>query len=568
MTRSMGSGVRSIRGRLGAGTVSVALIAVMMAVAAPPARAAFQGFDPPILAPPALNGATAGVTVSLRFSLGGDQGLDVIAAGFPTVEWIDCTSKVRIANTGVVAAQGTLTYDAGTGHYRYAWRTARAWGGTCQRFTLGLTDGTSHPALFRFARSTNTNLLANPGFEKGTGTTPTAWERAYYLDTSTLTREIGAGRGGSAAGTISSPTANDASWIQTVQVLPNTLYRFSGWIRTTDVAHNTEPVDAGATLSRSGTFDHTSGVFGTTDWTWVSFGLNSGAEATLTLSARLGYTAGVTTGTARFDDLRLEEVRPVYPPPSWKILVLIYGKTDVTIQRDGVTRHVVGTTPLAQRDAAAAAARAFVRTDIPKLDSGLMTPTVTVRFPGTLRKLDPIGGGFWPSPQNTAAARDPAFDSVIVIWESDVVDVATGEGIWIGFSAGLATQMGTGQTYSTMIVDAATEYGHRNVFKHEWGHSILFFLEAAGMAPRPFVTNEPPTGYYVHCPTGTVYDWRDETLADPIPNSIYNNDSGFTHDYYSGETALATNPTACLGGTRRAWAYGGPVRVTGTAPAA
>lgn len=568
MTRGIGAGVRSVRGRVGAGVISLVLIALVMAVAPPPARAAFQGFDPPILAPPTLNQFQAGATVSLRFSLGGNKGLGVIAAGFPTVEWIDCTSKVRIADTAAVTAEGSLTYDAGTGHYRYSWGTARAWGGTCQRFTLGLTDGTTHPALFRFARATNTNLLNNPGFEKGTGAMPTVWQPAFYMNTSTLTREAGAGRNGSAAGTISSPTPNDASWIQTVAVLPYTAYRFSGWIRTTDVAHNAEPVDAGATLSLSGTYTRTRGIFGTTGWTWVTFGVNSGSSTTLTFSARLGYSGGTTAGVARFDDLRLEEIRPVYPPPSWKILVLIYGKTDVTIQRGGVTRHVVGTIPTAQKDAAAAAARAFVRTDIPKLDSGLMVPTVTVRYPGTLRKLDAFGDGYWPSPENTAPARDPAFDSVIVIWEPDVVDVATGETMWIGMSAGLTLPVGTGQTYSTMIVDAATEYGHRNVFKHEWGHSLLMFFEAMGMGPRPFVTNEPPTGYYVHCPTGTAYNWVDETAGDPwIPNSIYNNLSGFTHDYYSGETALASNPTACLGGTRRAWAYGGPVRVTGTAPA-
>ena len=60
-----------------------------------------------------------------------------------------------------------------------------------------------------------------------------------------------------------------------------------------------------------------------------------------------------------------------------------------------------------------------------------------------------------------------------------------------------------------------------------------------------------------------MYVWLDETDANPIPNSIYNNESGFTHDYYSGTTALATDPMHCLGITPSAWATGGPVSMPG-----
>jgi hypothetical protein len=51
----------------------------------------------------------------------------------------------------------------------------------------------------------------------------------------------------------------------------------------------------------------------------------------------------------------------------------------------------------------------------------------------------------------------------------------------------------------------------------------------------------------------------DESDLNPVPNSIYNDQSGFTHDYYSGTTALATAPSQCLGITPAAWAAGGPV---------
>ena len=104
-------------------------------------------------------------------------------------------------------------------------------------------------------------------------------------------------------------------------------------------------------------------------------------------------------------------------------------------------------------------------------------------------------------------------------------------------------------------------YTDRNVFKHEWGHSILFYYDAAGTAPQPPVDNHinDTTNQYVNCMTGQPYILQDETDTNPIPNSIYNNESSFTHDYYSGKTATANQATRCLGITPSAWASGGPV---------
>lgn len=122
--------------------------------------------------------------------------------------------------------------------------------------------------------------------------------------------------------------------------------------------------------------------------------------------------------------------------------------------------------------------------------------------------------------------------------------------------------MGNGQMYTAIISDAVTSYGHRNVLRHEWGHNILFFYDAYGTAPKPTVDNHAwgtPETQYVHCPTGEPYILVDETPDDPIPNSIYNLESGFTHDYYSGTTAIQDQPTRCLGISPEAWASGGPV---------
>ena len=145
-----------------------------------------------------------------------------------------------------------------------------------------------------------------------------------------------------------------------------------------------------------------------------------------------------------------------------------------------------------------------------------------------------------------------------MIWDSTGTDVNSGQPHNLQNCAGLALPNGTGQTFSTLQIDGFPPNRFRNTLKHEWGHSILFYHEAAGTAPAPSVDNHRPDAY-VHCGTGEGYILVDETQDEPIRGSIYNNRSGFTHDYYSGTTALASDPESCLGITRAAWESGGPV---------
>jgi hypothetical protein len=148
-----------------------------------------------------------------------------------------------------------------------------------------------------------------------------------------------------------------------------------------------------------------------------------------------------------------------------------------------------------------------------------------------------------------------------VIWADRGVDVTTGQPYKLQNQncGGLTWPMGTGQTYSEFQVESIGNT--RNIFKHEWGHAILSYYDAAGTAPKPAVNNHINGRdiQYVNCQTGYTYILDDETPVNPvIINSIYNNYVGFTHDYYSGKTALP-GTTACLGITASAWASGGPV---------
>jgi hypothetical protein len=405
-------------------------------------------------------------------------------------------------------------------------------------------------------------LLQNEGFELSGypySTTPLNWKTGLWRPSPQFFHDNTTHHSGFSSARITAETANDAWFWQEVTVEPNTYYLLTGWIKTENVSEG-----AGANLSLVGTWTHTQGLFGTNNWTRVSLWFNTGSSTRITIGARLGYWAGTSTGTAWFDDLRLTRITPDGSHPRWKILVLIYNKTDALVtDTAGVRHHMVGAMTPAEVERATLAATQFVETDIPALTSGNMFPELTIRYPDhALTQLDPFGQAWWPSPANTASDRDPAFDSVIVIWDPRVVDQYTGTRYWIGGGAGLTPPMGTGQTYATIIIEA-TGYGHRNVFKHEWGHSILFYFDSAGTAPKPTVTNHVNVNQYVHWPTGDNYVWVDETDANLIPNSIYNNESGFTHDYYSGTTATADEPTRRLGITPEAWMLGGPVTKPG-----
>ncbi|MFG2910415.1 PxKF domain-containing protein [Kitasatospora sp. NPDC048286] len=112
----------------------------------------FNGFLPPVANPPAVNRAHAGQTVPIRFGLGGDRGLGVIAPGYPTAQHVDCTTGAPLDPPTPTSSPGHvgLRYDDSTGVYTYLWKTDRAYALTCQVLTLGLVDGSTHTALFRF----------------------------------------------------------------------------------------------------------------------------------------------------------------------------------------------------------------------------------------------------------------------------------------------------------------------------------------------------------------------------------------------------------------------------------
>ena len=111
----------------------------------------FSGFLGGVINPPGINQVKAGDTIKIQFGLGGDQGLSVIAAGYPASAGHACASAGPAdATDPTVAGPKGLTFDARKGVYTYWWRTSPGWKQTCRTFVLKLTDGTFHYAEFRF----------------------------------------------------------------------------------------------------------------------------------------------------------------------------------------------------------------------------------------------------------------------------------------------------------------------------------------------------------------------------------------------------------------------------------
>ncbi|MFN8595272.1 MAG: ExeM/NucH family extracellular endonuclease [Anaerolineae bacterium] len=112
----------------------------------------WTGFFQPIDNLPTLNSVKAGQAIPVKFSLGGNKGLNIFAAGYPLSTKIACGNGALlddIEQTDTAGASG-LSYDPGTGQYHYVWKTDKSWTSTCRQLVVKLVDGTTHVANFKF----------------------------------------------------------------------------------------------------------------------------------------------------------------------------------------------------------------------------------------------------------------------------------------------------------------------------------------------------------------------------------------------------------------------------------
>ncbi len=119
----------------------------------------FDGFFSPVDNPDVLNRVKAGSAIPLKFSLGGDHGLDIFdeagGSGSPSSRPISCdpTDPTDTLEQTVSTNSSGLTYDAATDLYTYVWKTRKDWTG-CRQLVLRLDDGKEYTAVLRVLQVT------------------------------------------------------------------------------------------------------------------------------------------------------------------------------------------------------------------------------------------------------------------------------------------------------------------------------------------------------------------------------------------------------------------------------
>jgi hypothetical protein len=115
---------------------------------------AWTGFFRPVDNPDTVNSVKAGSAVPVKFSLAGNQGLNIFAANFPVSQRITCDTSdpVDAIEETVTAGGSTLSYDSSLDQYNYVWKTDKSWAGTCRQLTVKTADGTPHVAIFKLLK--------------------------------------------------------------------------------------------------------------------------------------------------------------------------------------------------------------------------------------------------------------------------------------------------------------------------------------------------------------------------------------------------------------------------------
>ena len=113
-------------------------------------RYPFTGFFQPVDNLPTVNVVKAGQSIPVKFSLGGNYGLNIFATGSPSSQNQVCNNSLPDDIETVTSGNSGLQYDATTNTYTYVWKTDKAWSGQCRQVSLSLNDGSTYKANFQF----------------------------------------------------------------------------------------------------------------------------------------------------------------------------------------------------------------------------------------------------------------------------------------------------------------------------------------------------------------------------------------------------------------------------------
>ena len=130
---------------------------------------------------------------------------------------------------------------------------------------------------------------------------------------------------------------DDARWVQTVSVKPNTMYVLGGYVRTKAVVPSPTSAKYGANFSILGAQSEVTdaGQFNVYDWQYVSTVFNSGSRTSVDVACRNGFYSSSTTGEAWFGQPSLIEAAGAEGMSGGKYK-LLYSTTPASVIGDPV----------------------------------------------------------------------------------------------------------------------------------------------------------------------------------------------------------------------------------------
>lgn len=138
---------------------------------------------------------------------------------------------------------------------------------------------------------------------------------------------------------IENPEFNDASYMKTIDVKPNTPYKVTCMVKTENVIREEGNKITGANISIIESTEKSESLIGDNDWTQLTLYFNSKNRSQVQIGLRLGGYNGLAKGRCWFSDFKVEEGHNA-ENNTWNNLCLIYRNIDVNLNINGQIKSI------------------------------------------------------------------------------------------------------------------------------------------------------------------------------------------------------------------------------------
>ena len=185
------------------------------------------------------------------------------------------------------------------------------------------------------------SVFVNGDFEQGEGSVPYNWTTESFSGAAVFQWESGTGRNDSRCVSIEigQDDLDDARWIQEIQLLPNTTYKMSGWIKGENIV--LVQGNIGANLCLMGGWIHSPSLSGTFDWTKTEVEFETPANGIVMIGCRLGFYGSTLRGKAWFDDITITPAGPIANISG----NVTYNRSDKAVSSVDIILDGISTTP-------------------------------------------------------------------------------------------------------------------------------------------------------------------------------------------------------------------------------